>query len=148
MTWMPGEPAIIHDRLIVEGGWIARPGARAFNQYKPPTLELGEADEAGRWCDLVRKLWQDEAEHLFDYFAHRVQHPGDKINHALVLGGPPGIGKDTVLAALRQAVGPWSVQSISPPAFVAQFNAYARPSCWSSTRRATTSTTATSSTST
>ena len=123
---MPGEPVIINDRLIVEGGWIARPGARVFNQYKPPTLELGDADKAGPWCDLVRKLWPDEAEHLFDYFAHRVQRPGDKINHALVLGGAPGIGKDTVLAALLQAVGPWNVQSISPPAFVAQFNAYAR----------------------
>jgi Family of unknown function (DUF5906) len=126
MTWMPGEPVIIHDRLIVEGGWIPRPGARAFNLYKPPTLELGEADEAGQWCDLVRKIWPDEAEHLFDYFAHRVQHPGDKINHALLLGGSPGIGKDTVLAALFQAVGPWNVQSISPPAFKKDFNGYAR----------------------
>ena len=126
MTWMPGEPAIIQGRLIVEGGWIPRPGARAYNLYKPPKLEPGEADEAGQWCDLVRKIWPDEAEHLFDYFAHRVQHPDDKINHALLLGGSPGIGKDTVLAALLQAVGPWNVQSISPPAFTKDFNGYAR----------------------
>ena len=53
------------------------------------------------WCDLVRKLWPDEAEHLFDYFAHRVQHPDEKINHALVLGGPPGIGKDTMLEPVK-----------------------------------------------
>ena len=30
-------------------------------------------------------------------FAHRVQRPWEKINHALVLGGLQGIGKDTIL---------------------------------------------------
>jgi len=37
MTWAPGEPLVIHDRLISEGGWIARREVRCFNLYLPPT---------------------------------------------------------------------------------------------------------------
>src|SRR6478609_101619 len=36
MTWAPGEPAIIQDRLIYEGGWIARNDVKCFNLYQPP----------------------------------------------------------------------------------------------------------------
>ena len=35
--------------------------------------------------------------HIAKWLAHRVQYPQDKINHALVLGGAQGIGKDTLL---------------------------------------------------
>ena len=35
------------------------------------------------------------------WFAHRVQRPGEKINHALVLGGDQGIGKDAIDRALK-----------------------------------------------
>jgi hypothetical protein len=126
MTWTPGEPQIINGRVIVEGGWKNHRGARVFNLYKPPTLKHGDPTKATLWCNLIRKLWPDEAEHLFDYFAHRVQRPHEKINHCLVLGGEPGIGKDTVLAAVCQAIGPWNMQSISPATFLGRFNGFAR----------------------
>ena len=126
MTWWPGEPAIIRDRLVVEGGWIPRPGASVFNLYKAPVLDPGDAGKAGPWLDLVRKLWPEEAEHLIDYFAHRAQRPGDKINHALLLGGDPGIGKDSVISAVIRAVGAHNVQSISPTVLEGTFNGYAR----------------------
>jgi hypothetical protein len=45
--------------------------------------------------------------------AHRVQYPGDKINHALVFGGNPGIGKDTIAEPLKPAVGWWNFHEIS-----------------------------------
>ena len=44
----------------------------------------------------------------------RVQHPEIKINHCLLLGGAPGIGRDFALEPLRQAVGPWNFQEVSP----------------------------------
>ena len=31
MTWAPGEPMIIKDRLVSEGGWIPRQGCHTFN---------------------------------------------------------------------------------------------------------------------
>jgi hypothetical protein len=36
--------------------------------------------------------------------AHKVQHPNVKINHAVLLGGTPGVGKDTLLAPFFYAV--------------------------------------------
>ena len=34
MTWAPGYPMEIKDRLISEGGWIDRPGCTVFNLYQ------------------------------------------------------------------------------------------------------------------
>jgi hypothetical protein len=38
MTWAPGEPMLIRDRLVSEGGWFERAGVTCFNVYKPPTI--------------------------------------------------------------------------------------------------------------
>src|SRR5262249_27880648 len=38
MTWAPGEPMLIRDRLIAGGGWFERPGASCFNLYLPPAI--------------------------------------------------------------------------------------------------------------
>jgi hypothetical protein len=43
-----------------------------------------------------------------------VQRPQEKINHALVLGGAQGIGKDTLLEPVKRAVGPWNFEGVSP----------------------------------
>ncbi len=36
MTWAPGQPLVISDRLVSGGGWIERPGCHCFNLYRPP----------------------------------------------------------------------------------------------------------------
>ena len=100
MTWAPGMPMIIADRLIANGGWIERKGVSCFNLYRPPTIKLGDASKAGPWLEHVRKIYPDDADHIIKWFASRVQHPEVKINHALVLGSNDhGIGKDTILEA-------------------------------------------------
>ena len=43
MTWAPGLPMIIEDRLIAEGGWIERDDVACFNLYRPPTVIYGSA---------------------------------------------------------------------------------------------------------
>ena len=123
-TWAPGLPRIINNRLAREGGWIQTPGVRVFNRYTPPTLQHGDPDTAGPWAELVKRLWPDDAGHIFNYLAHRVQHPHEKINHALVLVGAPGIGKDTVLQPVIEAVGPWNVHDITPSMFLGRFNGF------------------------
>ena len=40
--------------------------------------------------------------------------PGQKINHGLVMGGAQGIGKDSILAPVRYAVGTWNFFDVSP----------------------------------
>jgi len=103
VTWSPGLPLIIRDRLMCEGGWIDRVGASTINTYRPPILRPGDPNKAGRWLDHIGLVYPDNFEHLIDWLAQRAQFPGVKINHALLMGGPPGIGKDTILAPVRRA---------------------------------------------
>ena len=52
--------------------------------------------------------------------------PGDKINHALVLGGAQGIGKDTLLEPVKHAVGPWNFHEVSPAHLLGDFNGFVK----------------------
>jgi Family of unknown function (DUF5906) len=124
MTWCPGLPMIIPDQLISEGGWIDRPGVRCFNLYRPPTIVLGDPRLAGRWLDHVNLVFPDDADHIIKWLAHRVQHPEQKINHALVLGGLQGIGKDTLLEPVKHAIGPWNFSEVSPQQTCGRFNGF------------------------
>jgi hypothetical protein len=124
MTWAPGEPMLVANRLISGGGWIEHDGVSCFNLYRPPAWELGEAGKAGPWIDHVHRLYGDDAHHIIYWLAHRVQRPGEKINHALVLGGSQGIGKDTLLEPVKRAVGPWNFAEISPTQALGRFNGF------------------------
>lgn len=126
MTWAPGEGQVVRDRLISEGGWIARPGNSVFNLYRPPMPPPGDAQLAQPWIDHVRMVYPDDAEHLIRWLAHRAQHPDVKINHAIVMGGAQGIGKDTILEPVKAAVGPWNFSEVSPQHMLGRFNGFVR----------------------
>lgn len=124
MTWAPGMPLMIPDRLISGGGWIEREGVSCFNLYLPPQVELGDAKKAGPWLEHVRSVYPDDADHIVRWLAQRVQRPGDKINHALVLGGAQGIGKDTILEPVKYAIGPWNFTEVAPTHLLGRFNGF------------------------
>lgn len=126
MTWAPGDPMLIKDRLIVDGGWIDRPGARVFNLYRPPECHGGDAADVQPWLDHLHRIYPESEQHIVGWLAHRVQRPGEKLNHALVLGGHQGIGKDTLLEPVKYAIGAWNFAEISPAAMVGRFNGFAR----------------------
>jgi hypothetical protein len=126
MTWAPGLPALIKNRVISGGGWRDRSGSDCFNLYRPPVIKPGDATKADPWVRHVKKVFPDDIAHIIHYLAQRVQRPGEKINHALVLGGDQGIGKDTLLEPAKEAVGPWNWREISPQALLGQFNSFAR----------------------
>jgi Family of unknown function (DUF5906) len=126
MTWTPGQPMIIRDRLILDGGLIEKAGVGCFNLYKPPTIKLGDLAQAGPWLDHARKVFGDAVDHIIQWFAHRVQRPHIKINHALVLGGHQGIGKDTLLEPVKRAVGPWNFAEVTPRHLLGRFNGFAK----------------------
>jgi Family of unknown function (DUF5906) len=124
MTWAPGLPTLIRSRLIAEGGWIERNGVTTFNLYRPPMIRHGDPAQAGPWIEHVHSVFADDAEHIIRWLAHRVQRPHEKINHALVLGGNQGIGKDTLLEPVKQAVGPWNFIEVSPQHVLSRFNGF------------------------
>jgi hypothetical protein len=124
MTWAPGFPELICDRLILEGGWRHRDGVKVFNLYLPPNIEPGDPKGAQFWLDHLRRVYPEHADHIIAYFAHCRQFPHIKRNHALVLGGPQGIGKDTILEPLKFAVGPWNFADISPQEAMGQHTGF------------------------
>jgi len=126
MTWAPGEPMLIKGRLISHGGWIDRSGCTTFNLYRPPIIIPGDSTKADRWIELVHRIYPDNAQHIITWLAHRVQNPDKKINHALLLGGLQGIGKDSLLEPVKLAVGPWNFQEISPIQLLGRFNGFVK----------------------
>lgn len=127
MTWSPGDDKLIRDKLAIEAGWLPCPNASVFNLYQPPQPSLGDPAKARPWINRLEYVYPDNADHIARFFAHRVQKPHEKINHALLLGGFPGIGKDSLLAGLRQAVGSHNFADITPKQiFGTRFNGYLR----------------------
>jgi hypothetical protein len=124
MTWAPGEPMIVTGRLVSEGGWITRKGCSCFNLYRPPICAKGTPALASRWIQHVYRVYPDDADHIITWLAHRVQRPQEKINHALVLGGNQGIGKDTLLEPAKYGVGAWNCSEVSPQQLVGRFNGF------------------------
>lgn len=126
MTWAPGEPQVVADRLIADGGWIDRTGCNVFNLYRPPSVLIGDASKATKWVDHIRDIYPDDADHIIQWLAHRVQRPQEKINHALVFGGDQGIGKDTILEPVKAAIGPWNFAEVSPQVMLGRFNGFVK----------------------
>jgi hypothetical protein len=124
MTWAPGEPLEIRDKLIAEGGWFTHKGATCLNLYRPPTIVPGDASKATIWIDHVHRVYPEDGDRLIDYSAHLVQFPQIKINHAILMGGDQGIGKDTILEPVKQAIGPWNFQETTPRGMSSSFNSY------------------------
>lgn len=125
MTWAPGRPMVIADKLIADGGWIHRAGCSVFNLYRAPTIRP-VAGDASPWIEHVKYVFDGDADHIIRWLAHRVQRPEQKINHALVLGGPQGIGKDTMLEPIKQAIGPWNFIEVSPVQMLGRFNGFVK----------------------
>jgi hypothetical protein len=126
-TWAPGFPMLIRDRLVTHGGWIERKDVTTFNLYRPPLIKLGDASKAKPWLDHCHRVFNaDDVGHCLKWLAHRVQRPGEKINHGLFLGGAPGIGKDSMLEPVKHAVGPWNFQETSPAHLVGRFNSFVK----------------------
>lgn len=94
LTYAPGE-----DYLVV------RDGALYGNRWTDARIAGAEAD-VSPWLRHLERLVPapDERAHLLDVMAHKYQNPNIKINHAILLAGEPGVGKDTLLAPFFVAV--------------------------------------------
>lgn len=125
-TWAPGQPAVINDWCLHNDGWHEQPGNRVLNTYRAAHPLPGDPTQAEPWLEHIRKVYPDDADHIVKWFAQRVQDPMTKINHALVLGGAPGIGKDTLIEPVRYAVGTGNFGDVSPSQAAGRFNGFAQ----------------------
>lgn len=116
MGWSPGEPMIIEGKVLTSDGWLHSPGDKTFNRYVPPDIKHVEGD-VSKWLNHVAWVYPDEAEHIVLWLAHRVQHPGVKINHCLDFLGKQGIGKDTIVAPVIAAIGGQNFKQVAAKAF-------------------------------
>lgn len=114
-TYRPGKPALIEDTNQ------AGVKVRAVNLWRPsPVVPLeGVTDETvAPWLNHVTMLFGEPGdparEHFLNFFGFAMQHPGVKINHAPVILGQQGVGKDTVMAPIYEAFGWHNVSQVKP----------------------------------
>ena len=95
VTYAAGEPVLVtRDGLVYGNRWRnSRPAARVC--------------DVSRWLRHAERMLpvEFEREHLLNVLAHKVQYPNHKINHAVLLGGKPGSGKDTLFAPFFWSIG-------------------------------------------
>ena len=95
-----------------------------MNVYLPSTTVPGNAAEADPWLEHVHRVYPNDAEHIIAWLAHRAQRPAEKVNHALVLGGSQGTGKDTLLEPVKRTIGPWNFIEVMPSHMLGRFNGF------------------------
>ena len=92
----------------------ARDGIVYGNRWRDarPPVALGNVKP---WLDHVEHMLPDEKEraHVLDVMAFKLQHPNRKINHAVLHGGNPGSGKDTLWAPFFWAIGGDALRNVS-----------------------------------
>jgi len=103
VTYAAGESILCsRDGIVYGNRWRnARPTPVAGN-VKP-------------WLDHVERMIPDAKEraHVLSVMAFKVQHPEKKINHAVLHGGNPGSGKDTMWAPFFYAIGGNALRNVS-----------------------------------
>jgi hypothetical protein len=95
LTYAPGESILCaRDGLVYGNRW---------RDARPPAV----AGDIGPWLAHVERMIPEEREraHVLDVMAFKVQNPHRKINHAVLHGGAPGVGKDTLWAPFLWAIG-------------------------------------------
>ena len=84
---------------------VARDGLVYGNRWVDARLP-GVPGDVSLWLRHVERLVPEafERAHLLDVLAYKMQHPDKKINHAILIAGGHGAGKDTLLAPWIKAV--------------------------------------------
>lgn len=128
-TWWPGREKFIRDVVITDRGAIKINGASCYNSYIPPSIgSLKSSSSPERWIEHVKKIYPEaiEHEHFFNFCAHAVQRPDEKVSHGVVMAGFQGIGKDTALMPVRRGVGEWNAAEIGPDVVTQAYNGYVK----------------------
>ena len=103
VTYAPGENILCAREGLVYGN--------RWRDARPP-VALGV--DPAPWLKHVERMIPDamEREHVLNVMAFKVQNPNVKVNHAVLHGGHPGSGKDTMWAPFFWAVGGDSLANV------------------------------------
>jgi len=94
------------------------------NTWSDESQEAGAPGDCSWWLDHWDVLdWGENKEHMLNWMAYTLQHPEHKINHALILSGGEGCGKDFLLYPLIKAMGD-NAEVISGEELLEGFNEY------------------------
>lgn len=119
ITYSPGQP-----QFCKEHSYDTNSILDCLNVYCDEGVVPEEGD-VEPFVQLVHDVFDnDEAaiNHVMSFFAYMVQNPGARINHALVIQGEQGIGKDSILAALERVVGKHNTSQVTLQHVESQFN--------------------------
>lgn len=111
--YLPGQPRLV--------GLGENP---VLNLYRAPdfTAAKGECDTIlAHFTYLIPEA--KEREFVLDYLAHMRQHPGVKINKAILFIGPQGNGKSTVTRLMTPLFGSQNVKTLPADAISNRFQA-------------------------
>jgi hypothetical protein len=125
LTFRPGQGLEVRENMPGLSGlclntWSPPESAAAL----PAAGSVGD-DAVRPWLDLAAIVIPDarERDHVLNWMAYTAQHPGEKINHALVIGSThQGVGKDTLIQPLLWLVGEEYSGNVDPEDLVGQFN--------------------------
>lgn len=124
-SWVPGWPEVIDGWVMADGVLMEQPGNRILNTYKAPTPPQSQGGSPEPWLAHIRFVYPTDAEYMLDWMAFVAQNAAVKVNHAIVVGGGQGIGKDSMLAPLMRAVGEQNWRETTPETILtSQFNPY------------------------
>jgi hypothetical protein len=103
VTYAPGENIL-----------CAREGLVYGNRWRDARPPVAAGVDPTPWLDHVERMIPDdiEREHTLNVMAFKVQNPNVKVNHAVLHGGHPGSGKDTMWAPFFWAVGGDSLANV------------------------------------
>lgn len=109
-------------------------GVKYFNTYKPNTLRRKHW-EGSKTVEMVKghiaHLLPDESEQqlVINYLAHNIQHPGKKLQWAIILQGVQGDGKSFFAEMMGKLLGQSNCRTISVESLDEKFTAWAEGNC-------------------
>lgn len=117
MTYWPGKDQIVQEED--ERGNVVE----KVNLWREGGCEAQEGDPHS-FMNHMSRLVEDEVvrNHVYDYLAYLVQHPGEKINFSVLMMGKQGVGKSYLIEVLREMMGRSNVKEINDEQLTSQFN--------------------------
>lgn len=119
LTYSPGEPLFCReqaaDSVVIQD---------CLNLYTAPDIAPGEGN-IDLFLEIVAHVFDHDAmavSHVLQFFAYAVQNPGARINHALVIQGAQGIGKDTIIQTMEKIFGFHNCGQVTLANIESQFN--------------------------
>lgn len=119
LTYSPGQPQFCKEKSFDSDAVLD-----CLNVFSASGIDPEDGD-VQPFLDLITDVFDhdhDAIVHVLSFFAYAVQHPGDRINHALVIQGEQGIGKDSILLAIEKVMGVHNCSQVTLQHVESSFN--------------------------